>query len=304
MKKIITCFLITTVILSMTAYASTPKVSNSSKTSKKTKIVLQKPTTLKYKVKVDGKLLDMGNQQIYKIGKQVMVPLNITAKALGITVTRDDKNKTITVDNGTMKSNLVIGEDLYCAYSSKAIGMTTPQKLGVAPTIIEKSTYVPAEFYKILLTDSRAVTIKGSVINILSQASNAAGMPNPLVEYNTLDEARKAVGFEFGIPSVLPDGYKTDKFIVISNDLAEIFLIKDSNKILYRTAKGKNDISGDYNTYTKVNTIKHDNVEITTKGSENAIKLATWSKEDISYSLSFDEAVSEKVLLSIFDSIK
>ncbi len=63
------------------------------------------------------------------------------------------------------------------------------------------------------------------------------------------------MGFNFAIPTTLPDGYQMKDIIVTSNKLAEIFYLKGDNQILYRTAKGNADISGDSNVYDKVKTL-------------------------------------------------
>ncbi|HEX3028228.1 MAG TPA: DUF4367 domain-containing protein, partial [Clostridia bacterium] len=219
--------------------------------------------------------------------------------------------KTIHMDDGNMQTDLTLGVDNYCAYSSKAIGMTAPESLGVAPTIIKGSTYVPVNFYKILLTDPNCINIKDNAINITHNGSGKSGkvtgsveIPNPLVNYNTLDEARTAVGFTFAVPSALPDGYKMGDIIVISNELAEIFYRNGDKEILYRTAKGNEDISGNYTVYDEVKTITVGNTGVIVKGKGDSINLATWTKGGISYSLSFDEAVNVKTLSTIIESIK
>jgi hypothetical protein len=127
---------------------------------------------------------------------------------------------------------------------------------------------------------------------------------NPMIKYSTLDEARKAVGFNFLIPTALPDGYQMKDIKVINNSMAEIFYKKDDYKILYRTAKGNADISGDYNIYDKVKTITVGNIQVTIKGKSDSVNLATWSKDGVSFFLSFDEAVNEKVVSTIVESIK
>lgn len=129
-------------------------------------------------------------------------------------------------------------------------------------------------------------------------------IPNPIKEYSTFDEARKAAGFDFVIPTVLPDDYHIKYIKVINNSMAEISYIKGDFKILYRTSMGNADISGDYNVYDKVKTITAGNTEVVIKGKSDCFNLATWTKDGVSYSLSFDEAVNEELLLTIVESIK
>ncbi|HEX2939201.1 MAG TPA: hypothetical protein VHO66_09850, partial [Ruminiclostridium sp.] len=122
--------------------------------------------------------------------------------------------------------------------------------------------------------------------------------------YKTLDEARKAVGFSFAVPTSLPANYQMKDIIVISNDLAEIFYKKDDKKILYRTAKGNADISGNYTVYEEVKTAMVGNTKVTVKGNGGLVNLATWAKDGISFSLNFDEAYDLKSVSSIIESVK
>ncbi len=140
--------------------------------------------------------------------------------------------------------------------------------------------------------------------NNTNKKDDSAQIPCPLVNYNTIDEARKAVGFTFDVPSVIPDSYNMKDIIVISNELAEIFYCKGDNRILYRTAKGNADISGDYSVYTDQKTITIGNAKITCKGEKGSIKLAIWSKDGRSYSLSFEEGIDEQGLTKVIENIK
>lgn len=136
------------------------------------------------------------------------------------------------------------------------------------------------------------------------ETSSSAEIPNALVKYDTLDEARKAAEFNFGIPATLPDGYQMKDIVVIHNDLAEILYLKGDNRILYRTAKGDSDISGDYNDYANVNAITVENFKATVKGNGDSISLVTWSKDGVSFSLSFDDPVNQASLSTIIESIQ
>lgn len=275
---------------------------------KHTSVVTQISPVVQYTLKINNKTVGLGMEKIVVMEDQIMVPLKITSEALGFTLKLDEQKQTIHMDNGSMQTDLTMGEATYFAYSSKAIGMTAPLSLGVAPAIIEGSIYVPVDLYKVLLTDPNCVSIKDHVINISTDSMKpkkpaSIGLPNPLVNYSTLDEARKAVGFTFAVPATLLDGYQMKDIIVVSNNLAKISYLKGDNQITYRTAKGNADISGDYNVYDKVKTITVGNTQITVKGKGDSINLATWTKDGTSFSLSFDVPVNEKTLSTIIDGI-
>ncbi|OGO77725.1 MAG: hypothetical protein A2Y23_14135 [Clostridiales bacterium GWB2_37_7] len=161
-------------------------------------IAKKEAQTVQYTLKINDKDVDLKNHGIVVINDKIMVPVRSTSEALGFTVKWEGKNKEIHINNGTMQANLFIGKDSYAAYSSKAIGMTAPQSLGVAPTIIEGFTYVPVDFYTVIFLNPNCVTVKDNVVSISSDSVRPNtqiinGMPNPLVKYSTLDEARKAI---------------------------------------------------------------------------------------------------------------
>ncbi|MGE1063585.1 stalk domain-containing protein [Megasphaera paucivorans] len=304
MKKILVGFLCAITMMFSVALAFAAETSNALISPNTTVAMTLKSPAVQYTLKINCQNVDLGTLRIVEMKEQIMVPLRITAEALGFTVTWDGERRAVNMDNGTMKTDLTLGEDNYFAYSSKAIGMTAPQRLGVAPTIIKGSIYVPLDFFKILVTDPNCVSIKDSVISISTGSTKRDEIPNPLINYSTLDEARKAIGFTFAVPTILPDGYQMKDIIVINNNLVEIFYLKGDSQIIYRTAKGNADISGDYNGYDKVKTVTVGNAKITVKGKSDSIKLATWRKDGASFSLSFDEAVNEKALSTIIKSIK
>lgn len=119
-------------------------------------------------------------------------------------------------------------------------------------------------------------------------------------KYTSVWEAEYAVKF----PALLPAVLGTEcirKIAVISKNLVEI---QYTNDICYRTAKGKDDISGDYNHYDEVKSF--DNIAKyhgTTKGFHNKIFLATWTDDTYSYSIHIPHGVSkeniEELILSL-----
>ncbi|WP_027398696.1 stalk domain-containing protein [Anaerovorax odorimutans] len=310
MKKVLIGVLCATTIMSTGIISFASETSNILISSNTVVLAGQQSVLEQYKIKINDKYVELGNCKVIKIKDQIMVPLRIISESLGFKVTWDKDNKMIHLDDGIMQSDISIGVDNYSAYSSKAIGMTSPESLGVAPTIVNGCGYVPVNYYKTLLTDSQCVKINGNEIAISYNSvdddvtQDSTQIPNPLVDYQTIDEARKAVGFNFFVPSDIPSEYQMKDIIVISNELAEIFYKQGDNEILYRTAKGKADISGDYNTYSKTNIIPIGDMKVTIKGNDDNISLATWSNAGISFSLAFDVPVNQKTLADIIESIK
>lgn len=137
-----------------------------------------------------------------------------------------------------------------------------------------------------------------------SSSREAAETPSPLVSYTSADAVSQAVGFTFTTPTLLPVDYQTKDFEVISNSLAEVFYTKGDKTILFRMSRGKEDISGDYRQFAQEKTVKANGIDVTAKGANNLISLATWTDQNMSYSLAFDEPVPYSTLYSIINSIR
>ena len=91
-----------------------------------------------------------------------------------------------------------------------------------------------------------------------------AELTNPWDEWKTLEEAEKAVGFEFGLPTVMTDSYKAESFKTLNDELIEVVYRDDDYEVIVRKQKGEGqDISGDYNEY-----LEHGNHERSGAGIE------------------------------------
>lgn len=112
-----------------------------------------------------GKTLEVKGEM--KDGVAV-VPVRAAAEALGCTVSyeqKDDKEY-VTVENDTRSMTLEIGTDNYVSTTKieDAVGMTAPAQYGVAPYIVDGTTYAAADLFKALVgfdvvTETGTVTI-------------------------------------------------------------------------------------------------------------------------------------------------
>lgn len=121
-------------------------------------------------------------------------------------------------------------------------------------------------------------------------------LENPMVEYDTVAEAKKAAGFDFDLLGNIPKSFKPDKIYVIDNKIIQLDYMEGNNKITFRAAKGKGDISGDYNKYPQQGTVEIKGTEIKVKGKGDKIYVATWYKDGISYSLTASEGINKKLV--------
>ncbi|MCI1581472.1 MAG: hypothetical protein LKH93_22980 [Clostridium beijerinckii] len=119
-------------------------------------------------------------------------------------------------------------------------------------------------------------------------------------EYKTLDEAEKALNLKVSPLKTLPNGFKVESVSVISNELIQVDYNNGNSNMVFRSGKSTDNISGDYNTYQVKTTVKVNGIDVTLQGNKNEeYNLATWKKDDISYSISTEDGINEKTMLDM-----
>ena len=119
------------------------------------------------------------------------------------------------------------------------------------------------------------------------------GVPNPFEIVDTLDEAAKIAGFSLEAPTEYAD-YKSIVIQAIADDMIEVIYFdaeKTHEGLRIRKAVGTDDISGDYNEYKEENVVKVGELEVTEKGNDGNISVASWTDGTHSYSINVDEAL-------------
>ena len=132
-------------------------------------------------------------------------------------------------------------------------------------------------------------------------------IPNPFVEVKNLDEASKIAGFSLEVPETYED-YKKQVIQAIEDDMIEVIYYDENSEhegLRIRKAKGTDDISGDYNEYKDVETVKVGDFEVTEKGSEGSISVATWNDGTYSYAIDVAEAsLTKDTIANLVSNIK
>ena len=119
------------------------------------------------------------------------------------------------------------------------------------------------------------------------------GAPNPFEIVDTLDEAAKIAGFSLETPTEYAD-YNSLVIQAIADDMIEVIYFdaeKTHEGLRIRKAVGTDDISGDYNEYKEENIVKVGDLEVTEKGNDGNISVASWTDGTYSYSINVDEAL-------------
>lgn len=102
---------------------------------------------------------------------------------------------------------------------------------------------------------------------------------NPIVEYRNLIEAEDAVGFELLFPAILRPDFK--RISVIDNKILEVLLPFD---MVYRMARGAEDISGIHQNFPEVWESLDSSYKLTEKGASGRVHVATWIHGQFTFS--------------------
>lgn len=253
-----------------------------------------------YTLNVNGKTAGV-KYEVYKENDKIMVPLRFVAENLGFKVEWNEENQAVRLDDGTVNTMVHIGDDSYYMASSTAIGMSAPTPLGAAPVIKGEFTYVPADMFNILCGKT-AYTVKDNTVEFDLSAEDSTQIPNPFIEYKTVDEAKKALSFNAKIPA-MPEGYKLMYVSTLQNEMLQLVYEKDEKEIMYRTEKGSDDISGDYNVYKDVKKLNAGKTEITYR-ENGEVSSAVWTDGEMAYSLYSDNVMTEKEVIDIAASVR
>ena len=144
-----------------------------------------------------------------------------------------------------------------------------------------------------VLSCGKKEEVKEEVAEASTTQAQDYGVPNPYEIVDTLDEAAKIAGFSLEAPTEYAD-YKTTLIEAIEDDMIEIIYFdaeRTHEGLRIRKANGTDDISGDYNEYKEVNVVKVGDLEVTEKGNDGSISVATWTDGTHSYSINVDEAL-------------
>ena len=119
-----------------------------------------------------------------------------------------------------------------------------------------------------------------------STDSEQVGMPNPWVEAKDQNDAQAQAGFSIQLPSSLPAEYGAPGFLVIPDEIMEAYYAGAGEaRLCVRKAAGTEDASGDYREYPESQQVTVDGLDVTMKGDNGTISLATWNDGTNAYSI-------------------
>ncbi|WP_058304289.1 hypothetical protein [Gorillibacterium timonense] len=124
-------------------------------------------------------------------------------------------------------------------------------------------------------------------------------IPLPIAQYQNLSDLSQHLAFPLYDLETLPDGYKWESGSVWFGEIAQLNYSNGTEQLTMRMAPGKNDVSGDYNTYTQIETVSNEYGEWTIKGSNGLYSLVIWAKDGYSFSISSSKPLSRVSLVEL-----
>ena len=141
-----------------------------------------------------------------------------------------------------------------------------------------------------------------------NEAGGQAGamVGNGMVEVDSLAELSKSIGFSVPEVKCIPFEVTSTVYTNGWNEFAQVEYQGESQDeaVLFRKARGTDDISGDYNVYSDVKEITVNEVSVTLKGDEGQYKLAIWQQDGFAYSLNYEPGGSEDVFVEMIQSVQ
>ncbi len=96
----------------------------------------------------------------------VMVPVRAVAEALDFELTWDAQTSSATIFNSEITSTVQLGYNHYFTKSISTSSILDTKELGVAPRLVHGTTYVPANYFNLLLGSSEAVSVNDHVLTV------------------------------------------------------------------------------------------------------------------------------------------
>ena len=131
-----------------------------------------------------------------------------------------------------------------------------------------------------------------------------AQIPSPFKDYADMATVKEKLGFDITLPEKI-EGYEQNLIQVDEETkLIQVFYKKGDAQILIRKSPEKSDISGDYTKYAKEETATVGENTVTLKGNGDDYKLAVWTTNEYSFSISVSEGMSQKALAELVQAVK
>lgn len=126
--------------------------------------------------------------------------------------------------------------------------------------------------------------------------------PNFGSESLSYSEITEKVGYAFKLPQFMLSEYKMTDMKLMFDEFIQIEYLSSKDTVIFRTEKTDGDISGDYNVYENVQTVKISGTDVTLKGDGEKISVAVWNNEN-AYSISSSYGTDKETIIKIIENI-
>lgn len=172
------------------------------------------------------------------------------------------------------------------------------------------ATFLPARLYIGQTGQENSSKPSASQSGSASDASTVLGedvqIPNPWQDFESLEEAVKAVGFDFVAPDALAGCDKT-AYQAITNEgdqiIEVLYLNGEERQVSVRKAPGSENISGMYTRFDQVEQVAVDGRSVTMSGDGETVSLATWTDGDYSFSVYADNGLAQGDMAQLVSQI-
>jgi len=124
---------------------------------------------------------------------------------------------------------------------------------------------------------------------VAEQVAPMVGMPNPIHEFSTIDEAAKYMNITPQLPKVLPIGYNVESVSTINKDVLQVVYVYQAGE----------DTTRNYKDYRVTATEKVNGTKVTFKGGEKMVYFAGWTKDGQNHAMYFERPVNRDMAKAI-----
>lgn len=147
------------------------------------------------------------------------------------------------------------------------------------------------------------VTVLHDILNTKQPNEDNVAVGNEIVECEDLAELSQYAGFKMNEITDIPFDIVEHTYTWWFGEIAQIEYIGNNNMITYRVARSKEDISGDYNTYSKIREEMFQNNKVTMKGNENKAYVAIWQSGEYSYAICSSNGIAYSEMKAIIEAL-
>ena len=122
--------------------------------------------------------------------------------------------------------------------------------------------------------------------------------------YKNAAELSETFGVEIRDITALPFEVRSVSYSIMFDSFAEVdYCGENDEECCFRIGKDTEDISGEFDEFTSIETTEINGAKITLKGYDGKYHLASWINQGHFYSVSLSEDMDKEILLKIADEI-